>query len=55
MLSYSEYRPAEIALTLAFPSQSYFTEVFHKYTGLTPKEYRKQYLNITLDDNEIEE
>ena len=52
MLVYSEYRPAEIATTLAFPSQSYFTEIFHKYTGLTPKEYRKQYFQITLSEED---
>ncbi|MCR4716116.1 MAG: AraC family transcriptional regulator [Lachnospiraceae bacterium] len=50
MLTYSELRPAEIALILAFPSQSYFTEIFHKYTGLTPKEYKKQYFHVTLED-----
>lgn len=50
MLVYSEYRPAQIASILAFPSQSYFTEIFHKYTGLTPKEYRKQHFQDTLSD-----
>ena len=50
MLVYSDYRPAQIASTLAFPSQSYFTEIFHKYTGLTPKEYRKQNFQNTLSD-----
>ena len=54
MLVYSEYRPAEIATTLAFPSQSYFTEIFRKYTGLTPKEYRKQYFHITLSEENKE-
>lgn len=40
MLAYSEYTPAQIANILAFHSQSYFTEVFHKKTGLTPKAYQ---------------
>ncbi len=42
MLIYSDYRPGEIANILAFPSQSYFTEIFHRYTGLTPKEFKRQ-------------
>lgn len=42
MLLYSDYGTAEIASTLAFPSQSYFTEVFHKHTGLTPGEFRRK-------------
>lgn len=41
MLVYSEYSNAQIASTLAFASQSYFTEVFKKKTGKTPNEYRK--------------
>ena len=48
MLIYSEYRPAEIASILAFPSQSYFTEKFRKYTGLTPGEYRKEYFRKSM-------
>ncbi len=50
MLLYSEYKPGEIALILAFPSQSYFSEKFKKHTGLTPKEYRKQYFHLTMSD-----
>ena len=48
MLVYSDYRPAEISSILAFPSQSYFTEIFHKYTGLTPKQYRKQHFQESI-------
>lgn len=40
MLIYSEHTPAQIAAFLAFPSQSYFTEVFRKRTGMTPKQYQ---------------
>lgn len=40
MLIYSEHSPAQIAAILAFPSQSYFNEVFKKRTGLTPLKYR---------------
>lgn len=41
MLLYSDYKPGQIAQILAFPSQSYFTEIFKNYTGTTPKEYAK--------------
>lgn len=44
MLIYSDYGPSDIASTLAFPSQSYFTEIFRKRTGLTPVAYRMQHL-----------
>ena len=47
MLIYSEYSPAQIASTLAFPSQSYFTEIFKKHTGLTPAKYRTFYFRST--------
>ena len=43
MLSYSDYSVAEIAAILAFPSHSYFTEVFHKSEGMTPLKYRAIY------------
>ena len=47
MLIYSEYSPSEIASILAFPNQSYFTEVFRKHTGITPKKYRAMHLRET--------
>jgi len=47
MLLYSDYNPAQIASTLAFPSQSYFTEVFKKRTGMTPTKYRSSYIRST--------
>jgi len=40
MLIYSDFSPSEISSILAFHSQSYFTEVFRKKTGVTPKKYR---------------
>ena len=48
MLVYSDYRPAEIASILAFPSQSYFTEIFHKHTGLTPKQFRSEHFQQSV-------
>lgn len=43
MLSSSDYSIAEISASLAFPSQSYFTNLLKKDTGLTPKQYRDRY------------
>lgn len=42
LLVSSDYEIAQIAFILAFPSQSYFTEVFKKATGLTPNKYRNE-------------
>lgn len=44
MLVYSSYSSAEISAILAFSDQSYFTEVFRKYTGLTPKRYQSLHI-----------
>jgi YesN/AraC family two-component response regulator len=41
MLKYSDYSPAQIATILAFPTQSYFIEVFKKRVGMTPKKYQE--------------
>lgn len=42
MLLYSNYSIAEISAALAFPSQSYFTNVIRKDCGMTPMQYRTQ-------------
>lgn len=44
MLMYSDYSPIEISNILAFPSQSYFTEIFRKTTGVTPIKFRQMNL-----------
>ena len=44
MLIYSDFTVAQIASILAFPDQSYFTEVFHKMVGETPKQYQANHL-----------
>ena len=41
LLRFSDYRIAEISSFLTFSSQSYFTSVFRKHTGSTPKKYRE--------------
>lgn len=43
MLRYSDYPISQISNTLAFPSQSYFTEQFKRLTGYTPAKYRNEY------------
>jgi len=40
LLAYSDYSYADIADTLSYCSQSYFTKVFKKNFGITPMEYR---------------
>jgi AraC-like DNA-binding protein len=49
MLKYSDYSPAQIASILAFPTQSYFVEVFKKRVGMTPKKYQE----LCFRDTEI--
>lgn len=47
MLIYSDYSIAQISSILAFPSQSYFTKVFHTKTSMTPTSYRTLYFRNT--------
>ena len=48
LLRFSERRIAEISSHLAFSSQSYFTSVFRRHTGMTPKQYRELYSRKNL-------
>ena len=45
MLSFSNYSMLEISEILGFCTQSYFSTVFQKYTGMTPRRYRKVFYN----------
>ncbi|MEZ4988868.1 MAG: helix-turn-helix domain-containing protein [Saprospiraceae bacterium] len=45
-LSYSSYSISEIAHLLDFAGPNYFSRFFKKATGLTPRLYRKQKLNL---------
>lgn len=47
MLKYSDFSLSDIALALGFCTQSAFTSVFRKNTGITPAKYR----NINYTDN----
>ena len=40
LLSNTDYALIDIAIATGFEDQSYFTKVFKKYTGLTPKQFR---------------
>lgn len=40
LLANTDYSIIDIALATGFEDQSYFSKVFKKYTGLTPKQYR---------------
>ncbi len=57
MLASSSYSIAEISASLAFPSQSYFTNVLKKKRGVTPKEYRNKTTGHTtiVNENDIEQ
>ena len=40
LLSNTDYSIIDIAIAVGFEDQSYFSKVFKKYTGMTPKQYR---------------
>ncbi|MDR0896433.1 MAG: PocR ligand-binding domain-containing protein [Oscillospiraceae bacterium] len=40
LLSATDYPLVDIAMAMGFTDQSYYSKVFKKYTGLTPKQYR---------------
>lgn len=48
MLLYSDHAISVISSTLAFPSQSYFSETFRKKTGKTPRQYRAEHFRASL-------
>lgn len=47
LLKYSDYSLSDISSYLNFSSQSYFTTVFKKHTGFTPREYREKNRQIS--------
>ncbi len=40
LLANTDYAILDIAIAIGFENQSYFSKVFKKFTGLTPKQYR---------------
>jgi len=42
LLLNTDYALIDIAIATGFEDQSYFSKVFKKFTGLTPKQYRKE-------------
>lgn len=52
-LASTDYSIAQIASSVGFSSQSYFSQVFRKALGMTPVQYRKQQIkNISLLANQ---
>ena len=43
LLRYSDYSLIDIANYFSFSSQSHFSQLFQKETGMTPKKYREKY------------
>lgn len=43
LLQYTQYTSSEIAEYLCFSTDSHFSRIFRRYTGLTPGEYRKRH------------
>ena len=41
LLRHSDYTLSQISLFLNYPSQSYFTQIFRRYMGQTPLQYRE--------------
>lgn len=50
MLKYSDYSSVDISNYLAFNSHSHFISTFKKYTGMTPKEFRKKYYRSSWEN-----
>lgn len=46
LLRESDYKVYNIAYEVGFRSHNYFNNIFKKYYGMTPKEYKNQYQNI---------
>ena len=43
LLVSSNLSVAQVATSVGFSSQSYFSQIFRKKTGMTPRQYRSRY------------
>ena len=50
LLSQTEYTYLQIALSLGFCTQSYFTKVFREHVGCTPRAYRQQHTDKAFSE-----
>jgi len=53
MLMYTDYKPADISLNLAFASHSHFIATFKKFTGTTPNDFRKSHYQKNFELKKI--
>ncbi len=54
LLRYSDYSLADIASYFSFTSQSHYSQLFQKETGLTPKKYREKYYGTNWAETSFE-
>ena len=48
ILKYSDFSILDISISLGYSSQSAFTSIFKKITGMTPKDYRNLYFRQNM-------
>ena len=50
LLRYSDYSILEISKYLGFSTQSHFTEVFKRFSDMTPQAFRNQYSELYKEE-----